>query len=472
MSSPSTSSISLPLADALRSFEIFDGISEQQLQWFVSHASDETFETGAQVVHEGDEADAMTLIIEGELRFQSSQPGTPFFLARSGQVTGLLPFSRLKRYTGNVYAIQPLRVARLHRKYFDEMLRQIPLLAPRLVAIMSDRIRDNTRIVEQREKLAALGKLAAGLAHELNNPASAAQRSAYELRRSVELLRDANQSLAEHGFNAAEYRCLIDVERKLMESAAATQPLEALESSDRADALSEWFKSFNTNRSWELAPIFVDAGIDRAYLTEITSCFVPAALDAIIYRLAATLSIERLIAGVEFSTQRMTDLIRSVKEYSFVDQAPQQDVDIHRGLENTLAVLAHRLRGVAVVRQYDESLPPVPAWGSELNQVWTNLIDNAIDAMSAQGTLYLRTSQEAGFALIEILDNGSGISPEIRDRVFDPFFTTKDVGAGRGLGLDTAFRTIQKHRGDIRFTSRPGATCFQVRLPLQLPDVF
>ena len=475
MSTPTISLFGVrpPLAELLPKFELFTDLASEELRWFVEHVSDLEFEEGTLLAREGEEVVHMNFIVEGELRYQSSQPGWPVFMARAGQATGVLPFSRLRRYAGNAYSTTRLRVAQLHRDLFPDLLREIPLLVPRLVAIMSDRIRENTRLVEQREKLAALGKLAAGLAHELNNPASATQRSAYDLRQWTIRLRDSNQALADQGFDANQFRCLLEIERIMLRLRHEAPALGSLERSDRDETLSAWLKGLNVARPWELAPVFVDAGVDIARLADVAACFSPESVEAVFTRLAAALTIEALIDGIGSSADQISDLVNAVKGYSFVDQAPAQEVDIQSGLEDTVSILAHRLhRGITVIRDYDESLPRIPAYGSELNQVWTNLIENALDAMNGSGELRIRATQEAGMALVEICDSGRGIPPDVKDRVFDPFFTTKDVGAGRGLGLDTAFRIVQRHRGDMRFTSRPGDTCFQVRLPLHAANAF
>ncbi len=475
MSSPVTtvSALEAPLADVLRGFDLFAGVSAEQMQWFVDHASDETVDAGVQIAFEGQDADSMIIMVEGQLRYQSNEPGSPVFIARQGTATGLLPYSRLKKFVGSAYAITPLRAAIVHRDLFPEMLRQIPQLAPRLVALMSDRIRERTRLEEQREKLKALGKLAAGLAHELNNPASAAQRSAQDLQRWIRLLRDANQALAECGFDAGQFQCLLEEERKLLRLAEETAKVDSVERSDREEVLGSWLKEIGVSKAWEFAPIFVEAGTGREQLAEILNCFIAAAREPVIARLASSLAIERLTNGIHASTAQITELVRAVKGYSFVDQVPEQEINIENGLENTLSIFNHRFRkGIVVAREYDPLLPRVTANGSELNQVWTCLIDNALDAMSGAGTLGIRTACEPGMILVEIADTGHGIPPEIQDRIFDPFFTTKDVGAGRGLGLDVAFRIVQKHRGDIRFTSRPGETVFQVRLPTHAVNAF
>jgi signal transduction histidine kinase len=468
MSSPATtvSTYEAPLADALRRFPLFEDLSDEQMDWFVDHAKDKSYEEGAEVVREGQEADWMTIVIDGEMRYRGSPPDSTVFIARQGTATGLLPFSRLKKYIGTAYAITPLRIAIVHRNLFGEMLQRIPQLSQKLVAVMSDRIRERTRLEEQREKLKALGKLAAGLAHELNNPASAAQRSANDLQEWIRLLRETNQTLAECGFDANQFKCLLEMEREVLKDAEKPQGLESVERSDQEELLSAWLRRTGVSDGWELAPVFVEAGIGRGRLTEIVNCFVRDAAEPVLKRIASSLAIDQLSRGIQASTEQITELVRAVKGYSFVDQAAEQEISVESGLENTLSILSHRLRnGISVVRDYSDCLPRVMANGSELNQVWTNLIDNALDSMKSPGILRVRTACEPGMVLVEIADTGSGIPQEIQERIFDPFFTTKDVGAGRGLGLDIVFRILQKHRGDIRFSSQPGDTVFQVRLP-------
>jgi signal transduction histidine kinase len=467
MATSTTPVSQVPLAQALSQFELFKDLTEAEMQWFIQHASDEWYEEGTQVVRQGDPADAMTVIVEGMLRFQMKDPGSPAMFARPGQATGLLPYSRLRNYNGNAYAIQPLRIARIHRDLFPEMMQRIPELGPRLVGVMSDRIRETVRLSERRATMKALGKLAAGLAHELNNPASAAQRSAHDLRHWFKMMQESNQFLAERGFDATQFQCLLEIERELIRQVDHRRFLETLERSDNEESLAQWLRSRGVERAWECAPFFVEAAATTKRLSEIAECFAPATREAVFTRIAATLAIDRITTGIQATTQQMSELVRAVKEYSFVDQAPEQDVDIESGIENTLSVLNHRLRrGVALTREYDGRLPRIQGSGSELNQVWTHLIDNALDAMNGGGgTLRIRTACEAGMILVQITDSGTGISPDIRDRIFDPFFTTKEVGMGRGLGLDVAFRVVQMHRGDIQFISKPGETTFEVRLP-------
>ena len=351
------------------------------------------------------------------------------------------------------------------------MLERIPVLGPRLVALMADRIRRSAYQDVQHEKLVALGKLSAGLAHELNNPASAARQASTELRTWVAELRTANHELASYGLTEDHSRCLAGLEQQAIFRQANNPPLGTVERSDLEDVVGQWLAKRGIETTWQYAPILVDGGFTVALLDDVTTYYSPEMLPSVIRRLAATLSLERSIGVIDDSTKHISQLVQSVKDYSFMDQAPNQEIDVHRGIENTLEMLAHQLRqGVTVVRQFDPSLPRVQANGSELNQVWTEIIQNALEAMNCNGTLTIRTQRELDMALVEIVDDGPGIPEAIQSRIFEPFFTTKQVGEGTGLGLDMVFRAVQRHRGSIRFESRPGETRFQVRLPLPNVD--
>jgi signal transduction histidine kinase len=242
--------------------------------------------------------------------------------------------------------------------------------------------------------------------------------------------------------------------------------LDSLERSDREEAVGDWLEGRRVQDARQLAPALVDAGCDLDTLRGLSERFDNETLADVVTRLTASFTINRLVEQIESGTSRMSDLVRAIKQYTYMDQATEQEIDVHEGLENTLIMLQYRLKyGISVVRQYDRSIPPICAHGSELNQVWTNLIDNAIDAMAGSGELVVRTAHEFGRLLVEIRDSGPGIPPEIQSRIFEPFFTTKPVGEGTGLGLDTVYRIVNKHHGDVRVDSRPGKTSFQVRLP-------
>jgi signal transduction histidine kinase len=454
----------------LRKIAIFADLREDQLHWFASNAEELWLSPGDALLHEGDPADALFVLLEGEIRGRREIGGSdgPTFTGRSGQVIGLLPFSRMTNFPLTARAIIPTWLLRLHKNHFPEMLQRIPELLPGLIGVLADRIREYSRAEQQRDKLSALGKLSAGLAHELNNPASAAGRSAEGLRQYMRELRRINKALDDASLSCEQRTWLGSFEDNLFDQLASAPARDALEQSDLEEELGSWLSRRNIANGSRLASGLVEAGVDRAALDKLGAKFREDILSQILVRVVSSVGAERLTREIEASTARISELVRAIKEYTFMDQAPEQEVDVHRGIESTLTMLKFRLKhGVEVKREFDPNLPRVFAHGSELNQVWTNLIDNAIDAMGGKGELRIRTSRELDFVLVEIIDSGGGITDAIKPHVFEPFFTTKGVGEGTGMGLDTVYRIVRGHRGEISFDSKPGRTSFQVRLPLK-----
>ncbi len=425
---------------------------------------------GEVVIRENDPADSMIIYLEGETdgRRESMGPDAPVYTARAGQITGMLPFSRMTHYTITSRAVTRLRVARIPKPLFPEMLSQIPELGPRLVGILSDRVREATKQDLAREKLASLGKLSAGLAHELNNPAAAAARAANMLRLIFDKREQASLELDQENLPPEARATLRMIEAKARELQKDAKPMDALELSDVQTEIQSWLEAHGVQDGWEVAPVLAESGVRVEHLERLAQKFSPAVMGAAIRRFGTTLEISRLLTDIEHSSCRISELVKAIKEYSFMDEAPRQDVDIAKGIESTLIMLNHKLkRGITITRNFDPNLPRVPSYGSELNQVWTNLIDNAADAMKGEGEIRIRTMREGDDVLVEFVDNGPGIPPEIQTKIFDPFFTTKPMGEGTGLGLDTVYRIVRKHRGNVSVVSRPGYTCFRVRLPIQ-----
>jgi signal transduction histidine kinase len=333
---------------------------------------------------------------------------------------------------------------------------------------MSDRVRESTTVDQQQDKLMALGKLSAGLAHELNNPAAGATRAANDLIETLKQLRAADMRLCSHDLTEKQQASIDAFESKAIDHTATAKQLNSLDQSDREDEVSEWLESQGIEEPWRLSSNLVEAGIDSAALVRLSGDIPPTAFVDVLSRVNCQLAAAKLASEIKTSTARISELVKAIKEYSYMDQASVQEVDIHKALENTLLILKYKLRkkNITVTRDYAESLPLIKGYGSELNQVWTNLIVNAVDAMSEGGELKVRTKREPTDIMVEVRDNGVGIPASARSRIFEPFFTTKTVGEGTGLGLDTVARIVRKHRGNIRFESRPGDTCFQVRLPI------
>jgi signal transduction histidine kinase len=371
----------------------------------------------------------------------------------------------MKTFTVGGRAETDSRALRFAATLFPDLVQKMPELTQRLVGLMSDRIRETTRLEQQRDRLAGLGKLSAGLAHELNNPASAAKRATSQLRTILKRVRDASLELGRRDLSAAQKAEIEKLEATLVQTDGP--PLDPLAASDLEDQLDSLLRSHGQNDLWQLAADLAHKNFKPELLEQLFAAFDADTARAALVRISSSVEIADLLNQIESSATRISDLVSAIKEYTFMDQAPVQNVDIVKTLETTLTILNHKLKhGVTVRRDYQKIPLLVNSFGSELNQVWTNLIDNAIDAMGGKGELRVRAYREDDCVVVEIADNGPGISPAVEPHIFEPFFTTKGVGEGTGLGLDTVQRIVKKHRGNIQVRSKPGDTRFQVWLPL------
>jgi signal transduction histidine kinase len=453
----------------LRRIAAFSNLPDDQISWFLSHAQEVPVQAGEAFVRQGEPADWMVIFLDGLFQWRGEFGGDTVSLpAQAGDVSGVFPFSRMKRFTVTGRALTDGRLLKFPAALFPELIQKMPELTATLVAMMSDRIREGTRIEQQRDRLVSLGKLSAGLAHELNNPASAAKRATGQMRDALVRMRNANAALWRLPLDDSEKSRIEEVEATLLRSDMA--PLEALALSDLEEGLDSILRSHGQDNSGDLSAALARCNMPpdalASLLTELGSA---TARDAII-RIAATAELACLVNTIESGTSRISSLVQTVKEYTYMDQAPVQNVDVVRSLETTLGILTHKLKPKINVKRDYQPIPfLVNAVGTELNQVWTNIIENAIDAMLGQGELQVRTFREDHFVVVEIGDNGPGIPPEIRPHIFDPFFTTKGVGEGTGLGLNTVQTIVRKHGGNVQVDSKPGDTRFQVWLPFAAP---
>src|SRR5579863_2020665 len=445
---------------------IFKDLPDDQIAWFISQSQEMNLKAGNNYSRQGDPADAMFVILEGQLQGRGELAGDSVsFSINAGDVTGVLPFSRMKQFTVSLRAETDSRALRFPASLFPELVQKMPELTKRLVGLMSDRIREVTRLEQQRDRLASLGKLSAGLAHELNNPASAAKRATSQLRVILKKIKEASHELGRRDLTAAQKAEIEKLEASFIQQ--NQPPPDALTTSDLEEHIDSLLRSHGQNDLWQLAADLARKNIKPETLESLFEALDADTARAALVRIAASVEIANLLNEIESSTTRISDLVLAIKEYTYMDQAPVQNVDIVKSLETTLTILNYKLkRGVVVERDYGQVPLLVNSFGSELNQVWTNIIDNAIDAMGGKGQLRVRTYREDSCVVVEIGDNGPGISSQVKPHIFEPFFTTKGVGEGTGLGLDTVQRIVKKHRGSIQVDSRPGDTRFQVRLPL------
>src|SRR5437764_7010489 len=444
----------------------FADLPDEQLEWFLSQSQEQLLKPGDTYIRQGDPAENMFVILEGEFQARGEINGETFaFPLKSGDVTGLLPFSRMKRTPMTGRAVSKGRLLRFPSAQFPQLVQKMPELATRLVGLMSDRIRETTRVEQQRDRLVSLGKLSAGLAHELNNPASAAKRATSQLRNILKKIKDASHELGKRDLTSAQKSEIEKLEASFTQQDVV--PPDELTISDLEDQIDSLLRSHGQNDLWQLAADLARRNIRPEVLESLFANLDGETARAALVRIAASVEVASLLHEIESSTSRISDLVLAIKDYTDMDQAPAQNVDIVKSLEITLTILNHKLKqGVVVQRDYQRVRLLVNSFGSELNQVWTNVIDNAIDAMHGKGELRVRTYRDASCVVVEIGDNGPGISPEVQPHIFEPFFTTKGVGEGTGLGLDTVQRIVKKHRGNIQVTSKPGDTRFQIWLPL------
>lgn len=450
--------------EELRAVAVFNDLPHDQLDWFLAQATEARLNPGDMYVRAGDPADKMIVLLEGELQARFENSPETVFTTTAGTVSGILPYSRMKVFPANGRAVLPSRILIFPAAKFDELVTHMPELARRLVSTMVDRTREVTRAEQQRDRLASLGKLSAGLAHELNNPAAAVRRTAERLRSVVGEFRSSVSQLEQNQLTNPE-RCAIE---KFEATCCTQEPItDVLKASELQDRIEESLHQHGIADGWQYAASLVESGVLMEPLNTMLDNVRKEVAAPALRRVSAMVEINDLLDELENGTSKISDLVRAIKEYSYMDQAPVQDVDLKKGIENTLTIMSHKLKkGVTITRDYHSTPLLVNSYGSELNQVWTNIIDNAVDAMQGKGELRVKTFLEGDCAVVEIGDSGPGIPPDIQSRIFEPFFTTKGVGDGTGLGLDTALRIIRKHRGSITVNSKPGDTRFQIRLPM------
>ena len=455
------------LVRTLRQTSLFAKLSDDQLDCIKCGEIIEV-PAGTLLVEENAPAEFFFLNLEGEVRISRKYDQQEVLLAvnKPGMYLGEIPLLLAAPWHATVRVSKPSRFFRVNQANFWQMLGSCPCVAKEIFRTAANRLRNLEGFSSQRQKLVSLGTMAAGLAHELNNPAAAARRAASQLQETVTAIQNL---ICELGcvVKPDDWERLSAAEQEATRLLNGAAPLDSLTRSDREDVLARWLEQQGVPEGWRLASSFVGAGLDSKWLGNLTGSLAPDARIPALNWLEARLTLQSLLKLVEASTGRVSELVKAIKSYTHMDESPRQEIDVHEGIENTLTMLGYKLKNVQVVRAFDRSSPRIMAYGSELNQVWTNLIDNAIDAVKGSGKICVGTFVEDNQLVVEIVDNGRGIPPEVQARLFEPFFTTKAVGSGTGLGLLISNRIVaDRHGGEIEFESKEGETRFKVRLPL------
>ena len=459
------------IVTALKSVNVFEQIEDSHLEWMAERGQIAQLQEGDYLFRRGDPVEHMHVLLQGKLQLKAQQGNQlkDFQIIEQGQITGVLPYSRMREAVGFGVAVEPTTVFSLHKKYFQEMEQRSHKLVQALVAVMTTRARDYTRRQQQNDKMMALGKLSAGLAHELNNPAAAIIRSASALKKHLRHTPENFKEIISARLDSKQVDEVNDILFGRLNQ-PPNQPKSILQRSQQEDEIADWLEDMGMEDGFDIAETMVDFGFDVSDLEEINEITKGQYLGVVIRWLHNVLTTEKMVSEIEDASTRISELVQSVKTYTHMDRAADQELlEVHQGLDSTLTMLGHKLKqkNIRVKKMYDNNLPKIKGFVGELNQVWTNLIDNAIDAMDRDGQLTVQTDRQKEGVEIKIIDNGSGIPPEMQSLVFDPFFTTKEVGKGTGMGLDIVKKILDQHRAEIQLYSQPGETIFSIRFPVE-----
>jgi signal transduction histidine kinase len=459
--------------DELRTLFLFESLTSEQLGWLAREGYVVAVDDGL-VFSEGEPATCCYVLLSGGIRLCKLSHGEEVEINRTSQrgvyagaFNAFFGADERKTYTATMRVIESSEFFVVDAKTMAIMMNTWFPMAVHLIEGFVMGMRRTGETMAERERLLALGSLSAGLTHELNNPAAAAVRAVATLRQRVTGMRAKLAMLADGTLDATKLHSIVELQEAAVERVAKTPERSPMELSDAEDTLAEWLDDHDVSGGWDVAPVLAAGGLDVPWMEEVLTSVGPEYLEGAVRWLTYTIDTESLMNEIDDSVTRISTLVGAAKQYSQIDRAPYQTVDLHDLLKSTLVMMSGKLVGIKVVKDFDTTLPPIPAYAAELNQVWTNIIDNAVGAMGGSGTLTITTKRDGENAVIDIGDTGPGIPPEIRSRIFEPFFTTKPIGEGTGLGLDISWRiVVKKHHGDLRVESSPGDTRFKIVLPL------
>ena len=453
----------------LRKSALFQGLSDDELQQLVDNAEPVSLRAGEILIKQGELGDTAYVVLNGEFEIQkqTGQSVIKIDVRSPGDVVGEMALLSRAPRNATVISRTDSETLRIPKEAFEKLLSSSTKASLTVLNWVMARLTQNESLLHQQEKMAALGTMSAGLAHELNNPAAAAQRSASELNKALVKWQSLTHQIEARAFRENQTAWLDEFMMEATRRFESPVKVEALEKIELVDQLQSWLEANGVESAWEVAPAMVNFGWNIERLEKLKES---ALFDVSIQWLGAGCAMMSLLLETREATERLSQIVRAMKSYTYLDQAPLLEVDVHEGLENTLVILQHKLKqGATVKREYSPDLPRIEAYASELNQVWTNIIDNAIDAMNGKGEIILRTYAEEKHVVVEIVDNGPGIPDHICSRIFEPFFTTKPPGKGTGLGLHISHDIVaNRHRGLLLVESKPGETKFKVMLPVKI----
>lgn len=455
----------------LQHLPLFEGLPLEEVQWLLTHSTEERLQIGDEFYREGELNSRYYVVLKGELQITRNLRDRTIVLGTTprGIMGGEVAILQGVPSGVTARAIMPTHLMVFELESFRQMFTYTPNFAARVMKVAGERMAGTATINVQQEKMAALGKLSAGLAHELNNPASAVRRAASNLQDNLHDLQIRTLKLAEIGMSNNQLRSLIAMQKDVIRNVAESPLLSPLEQADREEAIADFLDEIDVENSWEIAPVLANAALTRENVEQFVSILPQNAVSDILNWACVALTVSSLVDEMASGSERISELVKAVKSYTFMDRAPTQEVNINQNLLTTLKIMHHKLRDIEVLRELDPDLPLITGRGSELNQVFTNIIDNAADALTEHkhGQIEIITRSEGLFIMVEITDNGPGIPDDVMPHIFDPFFTTKDVGKGTGMGLELSYRIIQEHSGTIEARSEPGRTRFIIRLPIE-----
>ena len=461
--------------DFLRTVDLFAELSDSDLRALSDDISELHLSTGEDLFAEGDPGDRAYIIQEGSLEILTASGGREVLIAvrHVGELIGEVALLQEAPRSATVRAHDDSKLLALEKEHFDALVDRSPTALKGMLRTILARLRETQAALYESERMAILGTLTAETVHDLNNPSAAIQRAAEQLGPEITSQKEARTNLEKLGLTKEQMEILFSERAKGEEHASDAPELDALALSDRETELEDWLETRGVEDAWEIAPTLVDRGFDESDLKLLGDHFEEKQLPNVLSYLSGDFTIQHLLAEIRSAASSISSIIQAYKSYVYLDQAPVQDVDIHEGLDGTLLILGGKLKeGISVRKEYAPDLPKIMAYGSELNQVWTNLIKNAADALEGKGEIVLRTRPENGWVVVEIEDNGPGVPDELQEKIFETGFTTKSRDEGTGLGLGSSRKIIEeRHRGEIRLASKPGNTRFEVRLPLNFEAV-